>query len=670
MKVIRRIIKNPPPQGQQFSTSHLLITFNLTWWNKQDKVFALLKFNERSVNTYSHAFILTIKLNDPASPEQTLKPSLPDRASNYQNLNEASVCTDEDPNKLYNNLNVSFEIFTNSEDNASLNDKINDYDSLLGGTNCLEDANIERESSPTSNRTTNNESESNQQDAEKDFDEQFKPINNDAPVDDNNADSANLPYQYLIEKEIEASEQNVRKRKLGEENETDINLESQADSQLQDLPHSRKKKYELDNFQRSSSDITNLVMEGLMFTIRQGQDAVAVIEQKTKLEMDEVLENSEKVETEEGEKRLRNSSLLGLENLITMIESPSGNKFESKYVVAQEYTLQNQLLDNKINEHGVTANLNHTQPKTPDDTVLIGANSDYTERQNQKCIKLLGEDKEECKEKDKEQHTKEQREIREEETETLANEDEDIIPEALQNDIRASMSQDEFMNREYLLTDDTYKPMDICVEHVNTRNSRSNRRSKINAPIILSNKLISVNEIPSSLREILKDRLPMEPVPSDNRNEINEANNIEKQEKQPCEEEEKTSTIQSETDISKAPFIEEASVNNSEGTCESKPSATLEVVSNVVQENVQLKEEPEETNKIECSYLYKLKNITEDFHKNIEHLQKRPKTRRKSSYLQNANGVCDVHVQMSKLFEDITRGAKVIVKRIDLNKCS
>ncbi|XP_012272304.1 uncharacterized protein LOC105695371 [Orussus abietinus] len=73
-----------------------------------------------------------------------------------------------------------------------------------------------------------------------------------------------------------------------------------------------------------SSDITDLVMEGLMFTIRQGRDSVTVVEQRTKLEMDEVLENSEKAETKEGEKCLLNSSLLRLENLITRIDMPGG----------------------------------------------------------------------------------------------------------------------------------------------------------------------------------------------------------------------------------------------------------------------------------------------------------------------------------------------------------
>ncbi|EFN79076.1 hypothetical protein EAI_15043 [Harpegnathos saltator] len=85
----------------------------------------------------------------------------------------------------------------------------------------------------------------------------------------------------------------------------------------------REKKISvLDEKVLRSSNITDLVMEGLMFTIRQDEDSMAVIEQKTKLEVDEVLENSEKVETEAGEKCLLNSSLLRLENLITMIEPP------------------------------------------------------------------------------------------------------------------------------------------------------------------------------------------------------------------------------------------------------------------------------------------------------------------------------------------------------------
>ncbi|XP_011706981.1 PREDICTED: uncharacterized protein LOC105462147, partial [Wasmannia auropunctata] len=90
-----------------------------------------------------------------------------------------------------------------------------------------------------------------------------------------------------------------------------------------------------------SSNITDLVMEGLMFTIRQDRDSVAVIEQKTKLEVDEVLENSEKVETKAGEKCLLNSSLLRLENLVTMIDSPraKGEQRKSRHAIGSTANL-------------------------------------------------------------------------------------------------------------------------------------------------------------------------------------------------------------------------------------------------------------------------------------------------------------------------------------------
>ncbi|XP_017890231.1 uncharacterized protein LOC108631052 [Ceratina calcarata] len=687
MKVIRRIIKNPPAQGQQFSTSHLLITFNLTWWNKQDKLFALLKFDERSLNTFSHAFILTIKLNSPSDSGQNLKCPPIDHSFHYRDRDEESVCTNKDTNKLDNNLNVSFETPATSENNVSLNDEINDSGSLVGETSYSEDGNVG--SSSKRDRAMDDEEKSNQQDAKEDANQQLIGSNASRTLnDDNNVDSANLPYQYLIEKEIETTGQNVRKRKLGAEDKTDTknHAESQPDRQLQDLPHSKKRKYELDNSQRSS-DITDLVMEGLMFTIRQGQDTVAVIEQKTELEMDEVLENSEKIETEEGEKRLRNSSLLGMENLITMIESPNGNKFESKRrsVIAQCYPWMNRSLDNKVNECSGTADLKHAQQQTADDSALVGTSSGYAEPRE--YVTPMGEEKGE-REEGKQQVEREQREARLEETETAAEEDEDIIPEALQNDdlqpyLLQPTPRHDHTNRKNLSTDEMNESMNKQLESVNRPNSSNKRRSKINSPIIISNRLITVNEIPSPLRKILKDRLTMEDVPSDNQNEMNKANTIDIQEEQPRGEEDKICTVQFETDVSNTPRTDRTIVNDdkdAEENDESKLSATLEpeaTVSNTTEENVKLnEEESEEANKGECLYSGELKNITEDFHKSMEYSQKRRKIiekslrpRRKSLHLQNATNDCEMHVQMSKFFEDITRGAKVLVKRIDLNKC-
>jgi len=209
--------------------------------------------------------------------------------------------------------------------------------------------------------------------------------NNREMTSENVIDPSNVPYQYFIEKEIESTKLNLivdepmqknlqteiknidkdcipkmikgnnmsyTKQENDHYNEM-INLESQEndrrrtktsmnidDKQSENNMHSksyktRKQKKESerktvpDKVLRSSN-ITDLVMEGLMFTIRQDQDSVAVIEQKTKLEMDEVLENSEKVETKAGEKCLLNSSLLRLENLVTMIDSPRSKNEQHK----------------------------------------------------------------------------------------------------------------------------------------------------------------------------------------------------------------------------------------------------------------------------------------------------------------------------------------------------
>ncbi|XP_032664150.1 dentin sialophosphoprotein-like [Odontomachus brunneus] len=115
-----------------------------------------------------------------------------------------------------------------------------------------------------------------------------------------------------------------------------------------------------------SSNITDLVMEGLMFTIRQDRDSVAVIEQKTKLEVDEVLENSEKVETEAGEKCLLNSSLLRLENLITMIDPPRDKDEQHRA------------------NHSMIGNSTHPSPPNVSNTACHLNNIDYVDEATSK----------------------------------------------------------------------------------------------------------------------------------------------------------------------------------------------------------------------------------------------------------------------------------------------
>jgi hypothetical protein len=152
------------------------------------------------------------------------------------------------------------------------------------------------------------------------------------------SDSASMPYQYLIERDIERELENSRMGRSstsGAEdsehspgNDADNDSKSSRDSKKSVRFRPRQESRDGESMpppnlaNLRSSDITDLVMKGLMFTIRQDKDTVTVVEQKTKLELDEVLENSEKVETKEGDPCLLNASLLRLEKMITRMQDP------------------------------------------------------------------------------------------------------------------------------------------------------------------------------------------------------------------------------------------------------------------------------------------------------------------------------------------------------------
>lgn len=182
---------------------------------------------------------------------------------------------------------------------------------------------------------------------QKDNDERQTPIvdedDNSSSSDDTNSDDSSLPYQYLLERDIERENSRNAKRLSEQKNlETEVVVDEPCDPVVssnssnsnfsQDLPktkiRSRQDSRDSDSLPPDvtnlrSSNITDLVMKGLMFTIRQDKDTVTVVEQKTKLEVDEVLENSEKVETKEGDPCLLNSSLLRLEKMITRMQQPA-----------------------------------------------------------------------------------------------------------------------------------------------------------------------------------------------------------------------------------------------------------------------------------------------------------------------------------------------------------
>ncbi|XP_050590279.1 uncharacterized protein LOC126922089 isoform X2 [Bombus affinis] len=651
MKVIRKIIKNPPSQKQQFGTSHLLVTFEHTPWTRQDKMFALMKFRERSVVAFSCAFILTITPIDSLRIEQNSENIISsDRSLIYQNENSNDTYECENKNEKESKKCLKH---SSKDDSSKTDAQCSNMQEILG----CENKNIQA---------------------------------------NNNIGNTNL------------------KKLLNEE----------------------------------TVKQTDLVMEGLMFTIRQDQDTVAVIEQKTKLEVDEVLENSEKIETKEGEKCLRNSSLLGLENLITMLELPKGNEPGDKYqnIVSQKPTLRTQsmrkhlfnnvkypLTNNKIKEQNSTIELKHMQWYPFNNSISASTsysnndNLDITNKRRYSEIYDNSKDEEDAK-------FIKCKNLKYEE------EEEDIIPEALQNEIfklstlslKADKSKDKlnFIPNKDLLIDDVNNEESIKFEidknklkssfnnnlhpkrytksdcsnsvsidsHISKAQKLHNNavceskfndtnKYKSNVPVIISNQIISLNEIPLPLQKILKNKLSIKHNSLNDKTKINKGN-IEIHETQPSQNASSISSTQLKNQILNS-HTETSSKDHEKFVQDSRKTYNESISSSILKTEekcsdsskniMELKEEKSQNqnNYIDKTRLSsnKIKDVTQEFYKQFSHLQKekaltnqkRLRSRRKSLNYAN-NG--EMHIQMAKFFQDITRGAKVVVTRISVNKYS
>lgn len=468
MKVVRRIIKSQPRQGQQFCTKHILVTYNHTSWTRQDKMFAMLKFREHTeAAIVTRAIMLTVKLienensvsndvvfytkTEPETIESLIdmkkdyssKDIENDNAIDLENSNDELKMNIEDSDKRVSNLNLDCD-----SSNSSCSSTTDDFDTINKCqiakhskksfinrfANAKKKNTHKNENYATSfkeERTEQNKcynyieksSLSNQFEFKEITEQEKKKIQvNGNTADDINSiseegviDSANLPYQYLIEKEIENAKKKVvrvplqgvnksicihvkhdsnansitksktknSKKIKKENNQRDINCTKQAvyitaqnsieehkkdvkcislNSKEYENNHNKaskthysqckntdelQKKIVSDENASKSSNITDLIMKGCMFTIQQDKDSISVLEQKTKSDVDEVLENSEKVETKEGEKCLLNSSLLKLENLVTMIEAPKENityDYKSKIAIGNNVPLHSTLM--------------------------------------------------------------------------------------------------------------------------------------------------------------------------------------------------------------------------------------------------------------------------------------------------------------------------------------
>ena len=645
-------------------------------------------------------------------------------------LTKQPLNDNEDKFKLCKDTNMSFKVHMSPKHSKELNDKMEQ-----SNVNCIQNQDIRH-------HLSDDRIDINKYNIEKDKNNSIsnnsKMLNNNSIDDDANTDSVNLPYQYLIEKEIENAKQNT----LEEVNEKDTTNNTEI-TKIEDPPCPKKKKNTLEV--PRSSDITDLVMEGLMFTIRQGQDAIAVIEQKTKLEVDEVLENSEKIETEEGEKCLRNSILLGLENLVTMIKLPKRNEFKSEHqnVISQKSTLESQsmskslfnnvkhtLRNNEINEKNFTSGLNYSFNNS------ISASTSYTNNNNSLSItnkRRYSDIHDKCGKRIKvvkNKYLKYEEEKKGNDDENEEDEDEDIVPEALQNETLSSTLSLEFkdelkfMPNKDLLMDDIDNENLIKFEisknelkpnfnnslHFKRYSRSSNHNSisrkfftdeaqklhtdticeskfndtnkyKSNVPVIISNQIITLNEMPLPLQKILRNKLSTKHNPLNDKNKINK-DNIEICKTQACQNENNASNAQLGNQILDNILTlrdDKKFIQDNRNTCNESTLNTEEKCSNTSsQEVIKLTEEKlqKQDDCIDKPVLSstKIKNITQEFYKNLSYLkkenltnQKYLRSRRKSLDYTN-NG--EMHIQMLKFFQDITRGAKVVVTRINVNKCS
>ncbi|XP_076667111.1 uncharacterized protein LOC143368354 isoform X2 [Andrena cerasifolii] len=878
MKVIRRIIKTQPCQGQQFGTSHLLVTYNRIAWTRQDKMFALLKFKERSVAAFSHAFVLTIKIvfsvdsgeqngnyvmtfpfpdeclihsdedltnaracentneEENTCPTQPSENDRPEESSQCDDIEKEVLKSEDKSIRLGNSLIVanSKETFTNAQavehttncENASkvresskvsleqsptpsvstkysaeLDNREKESKHSRLSTEELEKGNRNQSANSTNSMVLNNitnEVGENEEEVNFNYFDEGNIDNNSFSLEEMNAkdiklpnnnnellemdeygtenystqckaasdineaesstvaaintDSANLPYQYLIEKEIEdakhrnanadetknnakrcnSDELDCRKRKLEEINEkhsTDSTELLTSGANIDDCSYHKKRKHTSDNKASRSSDITDLVMEGLMFTIRQGQDTVAVIEQKTKLEIDEVLENSEKIETKRGEKCLRNSSLLGLENLITMIETPKQGKREHKCpnTIIRENTLKNDcvnkpllngtkhfLTDNGTNQHIDKLYLHYSQWQTSTNNASLAGTSfttnnikDITNNDRYPAAYVHEYD--------------ENNKFVENEDPEYEEEEEDIVPEVLQDQrfqtAVLSFQQENkpqgkvivVSNKDLLMDDmDTedsikFETMEAklrplfskdLLSKVRSNGANTMYKSKFNnaeqhkssVPKIVSNEIITADQIPSSLQKMLKNRSSV--MPTTGENKVDEGSS-EGYKMKVCREVDTASNARSNSpalnrNISKdarclknsGAFMRGSNESHKESTSSVASKVELEGVDNS-ENNIQLKEEKPRkqnvnTRKEEQLSRNGIEDVTREFYQDHSYQRKKKdvanqkylRSKRKSLNTLRDTDDGETRIEMVKFLHDITRGAKVVVRRM------
>ncbi|KAL6440097.1 hypothetical protein ACFW04_003015 [Cataglyphis niger] len=492
-----------------------------------------------------------------------------------------------------------------------------------------------------------------------------------------------------------------------------------------------EKKTMADDKVLRSSNITDLVMEGLMFTIRQDQDSVAVIEQRTKLEMDEVLENSEKVETKAGEKCLLNSSLLRLENLVTMIDSPREHKDQQHKTICHTicnntclspfnispsspvYNLDVNSIDDKMGKLNI--------PASYDKHNVIDYLNPCESQWQRKCMFSSIKNSNGCSARgmitERSEQLMEHQDDNENDREDRNNiktekeQKKDLIPQVFQSKLFSSEKKNAELQNEDLLTDieETSKHEISVKRFYNSSCSLSNPRKEnftkkessiiskdsdltklprqeANGPRIVSDKAITIEQMPLALQKVIQHTCKTRKLSSTSNNEM-------LQHEQKTQHTKLIENATSETAIS---FIDNNInsniINNSSVEFKVDPEEsyknesyitvnkdTLEINEDICMKNTKEKKNESDTSQRNLSkngLPRKLQDITEDFYYDLLHARNKDNAirqrclRQRQRSLNNPDNIknAKVRIEMLKFIQDITEGARVVVKRLDIDK--
>lgn len=474
-----------------------------------------------------------------------------------------------------------------------------------------------------------------------------------------------------------------------------------------------------------SSNITDLVMEGLMFTIRQDQDSVAVIEQKTKLEMDEVLENSEKVETKAGEKCLLNSSLLKLENLVTMIDSPRNRngQHKNRHAIINGTNLSPFSDDavNNVNINYVNAGMNKSSISNYDRYNAMNHLNLYQSSVSQwqyQCVPFnIKNNSDSCSAgisiEKREQLMEWQDGDGEQDKEYKNNtkmmkQEEDIIPEISSSKKINARLQDThslmFRNIEEIDDKSTERHCNSPSSHSSLNPSRISKtisviskesnliklsKQEANVPRIVSDKTITIEQMSPALQKILRHT-------SRARRFSSTSSEMLQQNEQKMQHVALTADTTSEANILEDKYTNRSIANNSlsakftinsekiksdnEKSCIMTDKDVPETNRDTRVKNSKEKTESHRTLRRSSSSKHgsprKLQDITEEFYYDLLHIHNKDNAirqrclRQKQRSLNNLDDVKSgkVRIEMLKFIQDITEGARVVVRRLNIDK--